>query len=433
MAKRAFKANYKRTRYEFIEKAVNETLKDKELPIYVHIPFCRGICKFCPYVRFPLGDGKLISKYIEALKSEIKAYGNLMKELNIKVIDIHAGGGTPSLLPGEQFKEILETITEYFDCEAKIAIEANPEDLADENHTSELANSGVTEVSLGVQSFYNEMLKELGRRHSAEQSLQAIENLRKAGIKHVNIDMMYMIPNQSLNNWIADLQLAAQQDVDEITCYPTLITEYCLGSKFVKKGEVNQPNRRIYKQMVCITEKLLTSRGFKPVEIYGYSKKDGWKYATVNYEMEGPLLGFGCGAMGFLESYEYQNTCSLLEYIRATSNRKLPIAGGRSVTAEERAIRYATSRLFICRSLDLNEFEHKIGNFEELIGKSGFGKALALLRLLGYIKKSSRKLVLSPRGLFTAHLLCWAFVLNVPCRMCEEYLKTPWPLEVTIP
>lgn len=239
---------------------------------------------------------------------------------------------------------------------------------------------------------------------------------------------------QSLGEWEKDLETASQQDVDEITCYPTLITEYCIGYKLVREGRVVQPSRRTFKQMVYLAEDLLSSAGFEPVEIYGYSRGGGWKYATVNYEMEGPLLGFGCGAMGFTGGFEYQNTCSVPEYIKSVSKGELPIAGARLVDPKERAIRYATCRLFVCRRLDLADFERKFGReFEELMGRSRFDRALALLELAGRVKRRADRIELTRRGLFTAHQVCWAFVLNVPCRICEEFLKAPWPSEVRIP
>lgn len=140
--------------------------------------------------------------------------------------------------------------------------------------------------------------------------------------------------------------------------------------------------------MVYAAEDVLSLEGFDPVEIYGYSKKGGWEYVTVNYEMEGPLLGLGCSAMGFTGGYEYQNTCSVPEYIRAAFEGRLPIAGGRSVGVEERAIRHTTCRLFICRSLNLAEFKRDLGkDFGDLISKSGFGRALTLLRLLRRVRR----------------------------------------------
>ena len=431
IAKRAFKATFRKPGSSPPDEAIKETLTGKsDLGIYIHIPFCKSLCTYCPYVRYQVRDDKLIGQYVEAVKAEIRRYGSLLQGLNLKISHIHVGGGTPSLLDGEQFEAILDTLAKYFGAHRRIAIEANPDDLVNEGKAFELISHGVAEVSVGVQSSNHNSLKKLGRKHSWETSLQAIRNLRQAGVEYINMDMMFMVPGQSLREWVEDLELATQQDVDEITVYPTLITEYCPGYKRVEKGKINQPNKTTFKEMVYAAEGILSSKGFKPVEIYGYSRKSGWKYATVNYEMEGPLLGIGCGAMGFTGGYEYQNTCSVQEYIQAALGNRLPIAGARRVDARELAIRTVVTRLFICRSLNLKEFEQKIGGLGSL---GHFGKMLTLFRLLGYIKKQNGEIKLTRKGLFPAHLICWAFVTNVPCRMCQEYLKTPWPKEVTIP
>lgn len=238
-------------------------------------------------------------------------YCELLQGLGLKIAHIHAGGGTPSLLNGSHFREILNTLTQYFETPPRIAIEANSDDLVNERKVYGLINCGVADVSLGVQSSNPNMLKKLGRNHSWETSLQAITNLRRAGVEHLNMDLMFMVPGQSLKEWVQDLESATQQHVDEITVYPTLITEHCLGYKLVGKGQINQPDRSAFKKMAYTAEDTLSSKGFKPVEIYSYSKQADWKYTTVNYEMEGPLLGIGCGAVGFTGGYEYGNTCSV--------------------------------------------------------------------------------------------------------------------------
>ncbi|MEA1872168.1 MAG: coproporphyrinogen-III oxidase family protein [Chloroflexota bacterium] len=431
IAKRTARAVFTLPDPSLARKAIKETLAGtNELGVYIHIPFCKSLCLFCPYVRFLVRDAESISQYVEALKAETRMYGELLQGLGLKIVHIHVGGGTPSLLDGSHFREILNTLAQYFETPPRIAIEANPDDLVNERKVCELINCGVADVSLGVQSSNPNMLKKLGRKHSWETSLQAITNLRRAGVEHLNMDLMFMVPGQSLEEWVQDLESATRQDVDEITVYPTLITEHCLGYKLVEKGQINQPDRSAFKKMVYTAEDTLSSKGFKPVEIYSYSKQVDWKYATVNYEMEGPLLGIGCGAIGFTGGYEYQNTCSVQEYIRAVLNKRLPIAGARPVSANRRAIRYAACRLFICRRLNRAEFEQNVGSLS-LLGS--FGKMLTLFRLLGYIKEENGELKLTRKGLFPAHLRCWASVTNWPCRMAQEFLKTPWPTEVKIP
>ncbi len=438
ITKKAFKAEFTQSSTSETIEAIQETLREPDVALYIHIPFCTGTCIFCPYVRFPIprsSVARLVEKYVDALVREIKMYSEIMRDLGIRIIDIHAGGGTPSLVSGKYWKRILESIAEGFDAEPQIAIEANPEDLKDEDRVFDLVDNGVVEVSLGVQSFNPGTLRYLGRRHGVEDSLKAIENLRAAGCKYINMDLMYMAPGQTLEDWIDDLEKASEQDVDEITCYPTLVTPYSTGYKLMVSGKIpEQPGMSMFKKMVYACEDILPKKGYKGLEIYGYSRIDEWKYVTVNYEMEGPLIGLGCGATGFTGGYEYQNTCSLEDYINSIRENRLPVAGARWVTREERAIRYTACRLFICRRLDKKEFKKKFGiEFGELISKTGFSKALKILRIARDLREDENQITLTRKGLFTAHKICWSFVLNVPCRIVEEFTKNPWPKKVIIP
>lgn len=433
IAKKAFKSTFRKPDWDSNMESFKNSLNNKtKIGVYLHIPFCKSLCPACPYVRTLWNEG-LANSYLEALKNEIGMYGKLLDGLGLKVDSLHAGGGTPSLLNPSQYKEILATVKQYFEVDEKaaIGIEANPQDISGEK-ASGLVEVGITELSIGVQSFHKENLKILGRANSVEASLEAIENARKAGFNFINIDLMYMLPGQTIEDWIQDLKIATEQDVDEITTYPLLITHYTPMYQRLKNGSLEpQPNKRIFKRMFYTTFDVLEDAGYKPLELYGFSKSNE-KYATVNLEMEGPLLGLGCGAVGFTGSYEYQNTCSVKEYIRSILNGNLPIAGGRNVDAKERLIRWVTSRLFICKGFDLRGFEAEFGGrFNEEIGE--FGKVLKILSFLGIVRSDGKRIELTRKGLFSANLLTWSFVLNVPCKMVEKYSETPWPIKVVIP
>lgn len=438
ISRRVFRAQYTRQDDDVLRSNIVGTFNERETAVYVHIPYCTGTCWFCPYVRHPIPRNKVeivIGKYVKYLKKEIRMYGEILRDKNLKVIDIHAGGGTPSLVPAKYWREVIEELASSFNAKPSIAIEANPEDLKNEEIVYKLVDAGINEFSLGVQSFHPELLSRLGRRHSVEDSIRAYENLRSAGAKYINIDLMYMIPGQSLQQWIEDLEKGADLRPDEITVYPTLVLENSIGYNMIKEGRLpEQPGMDVFKQMMYAAEDLLPQRGYYGLEIYGYSRHPDWKYVTVNYEMEGPLIGLGAGAMGFTGGYEYQNTCYPDTYVDLLFRDKLPVAFARQVMLEERAIRYVTCRLFICRSLDKNMFEHKFHqSFDKLIGETGFKWFLKTLRLTGDIREENNKITLTRKGLFTAHKVTWAFVMNVPCRMVEECLREPLPRRVIIP
>lgn len=215
ISKKAFKAVFTRPDPNLTPEHIWSSLKKKEIGIYIHIPFCRGFCPACPYVR-TLWEKSLADEYLKALENEIEIWGEALANLNlnVKIIDMHAGGGSPSLLEAEAYQRLLTRITRYceIDEKAKFGIEANPEDI-NEKKASELIEAGIKEISIGVQSFYQNNLRVLGRRHNAEESLAAIRNARKAGFDFINIDMMYMLPGQKVEDWAKDLTIACEQDV----------------------------------------------------------------------------------------------------------------------------------------------------------------------------------------------------------------------------
>ena len=143
---------------------------------------------------------------------------------------------------------------------------------------------------------------------------------------------------------------------------------------------------------------------------------------------------FGPGAMGFTGGAEYINTCSTREYIRSvTVEQRLPIAGIRSVSKEERAVRYTNERLGALK-LDLNEFKKFFKEeFNELIGRTGFRYFLRIQKLLGHIKQYKDRIELTRKGMIARNFLGCAFILFIPCSIVEKYIETPWPIQVTIP
>lgn len=200
--------------------------------------------------------------------------GETLKELNLKVVDVHAGGGTPSLIDKE-WKEIIQAVKESFDVsqDCRFGIEANPDDLT-EGRVFRLRESGVDEVSIGVQSLFKTNLRVLGRRHSVEESLETVEKCKEAGLKLINVDMMYMLPGQTVDSWIHDLKLASELGPDQITCYPLLVPHYTPFYRMVKEGRIQeQPSMEEFKRMYYAALDVLADEDYKPLRYYSFGKK----------------------------------------------------------------------------------------------------------------------------------------------------------------
>ena len=432
-AERAFKATFRREGQEATRDLVRSGFVGRDVSVYIHFPFCTGLCPACPYVRY-IQKPSLMESYCNSLIEEVGMYGRLLKDLELRITDIHVGGGTPSLPDPVFYKRVLEALGEWFDlCKGlSFGIEANPEDLT-EDKVFKLREAGVNELSIGVQSFFRENLRTLGRRHSVEDSIDAIENVEKAGFENVNLDMMYMIPRQTVESWVEDLELAAEYKPSQITTYPLLIVPYRPMYSLMRQGRVpEQPSMREFKQMYYSAVDRLDDHGYKPVRYYSFSRSP-WEYSTVEREMVGPLLAFGAGAMGFPGRCEYVNTCSVREYVKSIARGMLPIAGIRPVSKEERGIRWIAERLSALK-LEFEDFEREFGEkFREFTRRTGFSRALTMQRLMGHLKFYEDRIELTRKGLFGRNLSGWHFVLSVPCRIVEEYLRTPWPREVTVP
>ena len=429
---KVFSAIFRREDEVKYRECISKSILKNSVGFYIHFPFCKSLCPACPYVR-DLWQEKIVRAYVSALKMEIRLVGEALKDLGLRVVDIHAGGGTPSLIDKE-WGEVIQTVRECFDVsqDCRFGIEANPDDLTDDK-TFQLRESGVDEISIGVQSLFKTNLRILGRRHGVEESLEAVENCRDAGFRLINVDMMYMLPEQSTDSWIHDLKLASELDADQITCYPLLVPHYTPFYKMIKEGRVQeQPNMKEFKRMYYAAVYTLTDEGYMPLRYYSFGRKSE-EYSTVELEMVGPLLGFGSGAISFTGGYEYINTCSVKEYIKSVKRGRLPIAGGRNVKKEERAVRYVAERLSALK-LKIKDFEKEFGEpFEALMKRSGYHAALRMGLLFGNLKREGDEIRVTEKGMWQRNLSGWAFVLLIPCRIVEEYTKTPWPIEVKVP
>jgi len=414
-------------------KALPDSIVESPVSLYIHFPFCKSLCPACPYVRY-LYDRRTVERYLNSLQKEIQLYGSLVKDLDLRVSDVHVGGGTPSLIGVDVYRKIFECISENFELAHgfDFGIEANPNDLT-EDYAFGIREVGISSISIGIQSFSNPNLKVLGRIHRATDNFSAIENSLAADFEHVNIDMMYFLPGQRVEDWVNDIETATQLGVDQVTLYPLLIVRYRVMNRLLREGKLpQQPGRRRFNIFYRKAVELLRDGGYHPVRYYSFSRSPR-EYSTVEREMVGPLLGLGCGAIGFTGKYEYVNTCYPQEYIRKISEHDLPIAGIRRVEEKERFIRWIQERLSAL-TLRKSEFRKFFGiDFDRAIARIPFKYSLWLDKVLGNLEVTGDCIRLTEKGMAARNWAGWAFVLNVPCRIVEEYLKEPWPSRVKIP
>ena len=305
----------------------------KDLSIYIHIPFCKEKCYYCDFLSFK-GKDDYFRAYQNALLKEIISFANENKNIyEIKTIFI--GGGTPSVLPIGFIGEIMQTIFENFKVSelAEITIEANPGVLSYEL-IKHFKNSNINRISLGVQSLKNDILKNIGRLHTAEQFYENFNNIRKADFNNVNVDLMFSLPNQSLYDFEETLLKILNFEPEHISCYSLILEEntkfYSMYESGLLEPVEDELDREFYYKAINILEK----NDYNFYEISNFSKKNKECKHNIVYWERKEYVGFGLGASSLLNETRITNTKKFNEYINFKNDKFIEILNKNDIYSE---------------------------------------------------------------------------------------------------
>ena len=300
----------------------------KELELYVHIPFCVRKCAYCDFLSAP-ADTQERTLYIDALTEEIRARKNDFNAYRVSTIFL--GGGTPSILEGDDSARIFRALQENFDIsdDAEITMEVNPGTVTEEKAAS-WRKSGVNRLSIGLQSADDRELKMLGRIHTYREFLDTWKIVREAGFENVNVDLISAIPGQNLRSWSETLRKVADLGPEHISAYSLIIEE---GTPFYERygdgsGEDENkgnhlpplPDEDTEREMYKATEKILAEYGYHRYETSNYSKT-GYEYRhNLGYWERKEYLGLGLGASSLISECRFHNTADMGKYLRLYEN-----------------------------------------------------------------------------------------------------------------
>ncbi len=316
--------------------------------IYIHIPFCASRCIYCGFYS-TTGLLNLQNQYVDAVIKE----SILRKEYlyNEQIETIYIGGGTPSLLSTENIKRLGKWIMPA-EGVREFTMECNPDDITNELCTT-MTEIGITRVSLGVQTFSDDRLRFLHRRHKAQHVINAIETLRKAGIKNISIDLIFGFPNESINDWEADIQQALALEVQHISAYSLMYEEGTPLYSMRQRGMLKESEEEYSVEMYQKLRKLLTSAGYKHYEISNFARQGYLSIHNSNYWNGTPYLGLGAAAHSYDKHSRQWNISDIKEYITAIENGIVPM--NREET--DHRTRYndmITTALRTCDGIDIN-------------------------------------------------------------------------------
>ena len=280
--------------------------------IYIHIPFCKKICYYCDF-HFSL-DLSHKEQFITSLLKEIALQKDYLSEKKIETI--YFGGGTPSVLSAQEINQIFDEIGKYFNLSnvGEITLEANPDDLSLE-YLQALKQTRINRLSIGIQSFFDEDLLLMNRRHTANDAFICVENAKKVGFENITIDLMYGLPNLSLERWKENIKHALSLQVNHISAYHLSIEKQTAFNKFHNDGKITLPNEDLSELQYTTLVEILKENGFIHYEISNFAR-DGYEAVhNSNYWKQKPYLGLGPSAHSFNGTSRQWNISNNLKYI----------------------------------------------------------------------------------------------------------------------
>ncbi len=293
-------------------------MNKKNFGIYVHIPFCLGKCNYCNFVSGRASNQE-IKKYVAFLINEINA--NATKYKDREVSSIYFGGGTPSLINSGYIKSILNAIKKHFKVRktAEISIECNPCSFT-KFKAEQYFKMGINRISFGVQSLCNKELKVLGRRHTKNQAIKAIDIAKNVGFKNISCDLMIGIPNQTKQSLLGSAVKLIELGVTHISAYMLMLEEGTLLCKMVQDGCVNVANDDECVDLYNELAKTLKHNKFNRYEISNFAIKGFKCLHNTNYWQMGEYIGFGVAAHSFVDGVRFNNSNSVKDYYLGKSN-----------------------------------------------------------------------------------------------------------------
>lgn len=289
--------------------------------VYVHIPFCGSRCIYCGFYSTTFSD--LYGRYVDAVCRE----ADLRRDyLQGQVSTIYLGGGTPSRLPAAELSRLLLYIYKVYDVsqQAEVTVECNPDDITP-GFAHELGRMPVNRVSMGAQTFSDERLKFLHRRHDSSEIMRAVRLLRDAGIKNISVDLMFGFPKETLAEWESDIMEALRLDVEHISAYSLMYEENTALWRMLEQKRIEEIDEELSLAMYEELVRRLADAGYEHYEISNFAKPGFRSRHNSSYWRRVPYIGLGAAAHSFDLNSRQWNVADVRTYISEIRNGRVPM------------------------------------------------------------------------------------------------------------
>ena len=361
LSRKGFIITYPMFRY-WNKDVVEEGLKPKPLNLYVHTPYCIQRCAYCYFKTTTLKDNRLqeIDRYVSSVCKEMELVSKYYDLKNRPIETVYFGGGTPTLMTEDNIDKLFSTLRENFAVgDAQITFEGEPVTLT-ERKAALLKRNGVKRISLGIQSFKEEVVFQTGRRDTEEQTMRAIELAKSTGAE-VNIDLISGLPGETAEYWAYSVQRALEADVHNITVYKLELYANTPYYSAEKKKEVTLPSEEEELEFYKYAMAELKKHGYLPVNTFTFSKGGAYDQLNTRSKWLGnDNCAVGVSAFGSLGRWNYQNTSDINGYTEAVEKGELPVVRGYNCTSLDLMVRDVVMGIKLVH-LDHVRFQEKHG------------------------------------------------------------------------
>lgn len=388
--------------------------------LYLHVPFCKDLCPYCPYNRV-LYDEEAFSRYEKAVHQEIEFYAPYLNQTQF--VSFYIGGGTPTVnMKG--LLRILDHLKKALSLSCDICIELHPANM-DHACLDALRQAGVTMLSIGVESTSDRLLKKIGRNHDGATALDALRRAKGVGFDAINVDLMFALPTQTLEDWDKDLRLVLEAGADQISTYPLFSFPYTELGRDKQIKVIKRPPGRLIRSMLKLTHLYANNFGLKRCAVWSWLKPAQKKFSSITRHH---YVGFGPSAASMIGSHFYVNTFDVNAYASALPAQR-PIALSMAVDKRLEMAYWLYWRVYELE-VGNHEFSRLFGGQESLGAR--FGHIFAPLRLFGLLTKNNSAYQITTSGAYWIHRLQNEYSLNYINRLWGVCRKEPWPQEAIL-
>ena len=371
----------------------------QEISLYIHIPFCVRKCLYCDFPSFSGMDG-MFEDYVRRLCREMGEAAPSFQGIGVK--SVFFGGGTPSILPPALMGRIMDKIMSAYDVnsDAEISMEANPGTL-DAAKLREYKSMYFNRLSMGLQAWQDRLLERLGRIHRVGEFEDNFLQARDAGFKNINVDLMFSLPGQTMDDWQETLEKVMRLDPEHISAYSLIIEEGTPFFDMYEKGQITETDENTDRRMYYLAKEMLSDKGFRQYEISNFAKEGFECRHNITYWRTEEYRGFGLGAHSYVDGTRFHNSADMKEYMAG---------GGRldmeKLTPEEMQEEFMFMGLRMNEGISREEF---LKRFKTDI-TSVYGQEISELISEGLLTENKGRISLTDRGVDVSNQVFEKFI-----------------------